>query len=403
MSNGLTAISSSICLLICLWTLPLLGQSRAELLAKRKRLSQQIAQTASLLDQTASNKSQTVEELASLQKQLEQRQELLEVLEKEQAQLAAETKERELKLAELQGQLSAFKASYKKVLVELYKTKKTSSYWGNWLSFSGWSRSYRQSIYLKELEEKRRRQALLLQKTADKEAEELAQLEKKRIEQEQLLIATKEQQLQLEEELSDKDQLLKSLKRKEGSLRQALKAKERQKKQLNRNIEAAIQAQMLAAKKKARVYEDGGSSNSYKTSSNQQFKSKKGKLPAPVSGSIIAAFGRRRHPLFEEVYLENNGVDYRTAAKASVRSIADGRVVSLFEIPGSGKAILVQHANYYSSYAHIQNAKVKAGQKVSAGQQLAEVSKDPQSGTYILHFELWEGKKKLNPQQWLRP
>jgi len=162
MSNGLTAISSSICLLICLWTLPLLGQSRAELLAKRKRLSQQIAQTASLLDQTASNKSQTVEELASLQKQLEQRQELLEVLEKEQAQLAAETKERERKLAELQGQVVAFKASYKKVLVELYKTKKTSSYWGNWLSFSGWSRSYRQSIYLKELEEKRRRQSLIL-------------------------------------------------------------------------------------------------------------------------------------------------------------------------------------------------------------------------------------------------
>ena len=119
-------------------------------------------------------------------------------------------------------------------------------------------------------------------------------------------------------------------------------------------------------------------------------------------GRIVGHYGRQAHPVFEQVITENNGVDIKTTANASVKAVHAGEVVSVFTIPGYNKAVMLKHGDYYTTYSNLGQVSVKRGQKVQGKQKLGVVSKDAKTGNYILHFELWKGKNKENPSHWLR-
>ncbi|MDQ5856533.1 MAG: M23 family metallopeptidase, partial [Actinomycetota bacterium] len=54
-------------------------------------------------------------------------------------------------------------------------------------------------------------------------------------------------------------------------------------------------------------------------------------------------------------------------------------------------------------YGHINRSLVKEGQKVRAGQKIAEVGNQGNSTGPHLHFEVWNAAgRKINPLVWLR-
>ena len=62
--------------------------------------------------------------------------------------------------------------------------------------------------------------------------------------------------------------------------------------------------------------------------------------------------------------------------------------------------LLVSHQNEYRTvYGHVSEIFVSEGDKIEAGTVLALV--DESVDGYVLHFEIWEGRDKQNPENWL--
>ena len=134
------------------------------------------------------------------------------------------------------------------------------------------------------------------------------------------------------------------------------------------------------------------------------FEKNKGKLPFPLSGSykIVAHFGRQKHPELRYVQTENSGIDIETTPGTKARAVFNGVVSRIFVTPGYNSTIIVRHGNYLTIYANLSEVYVRAGEKVSTGQNLGKIYSDSQDGNRtILTFQLWKERTKLNPELWL--
>jgi murein DD-endopeptidase MepM/ murein hydrolase activator NlpD len=84
-----------------------------------------------------------------------------------------------------------------------------------------------------------------------------------------------------------------------------------------------------------------------------------------------------------------------------VKTVFEGEVVSVFFNPSFQNAVMVKHGDYYTVYSHLKETYVKTGQKVNTGQSLGTVYTDAATQKTEIHFEVWEGKQRLNPVSWL--
>ena len=81
-----------------------------------------------------------------------------------------------------------------------------------------------------------------------------------------------------------------------------------------------------------------------------------------------------------------------------VRAAADGRVVySGSGLVGYGKLIIIKHdETWLSAYGHNSRLRVKEGQRVRAGQRIADMGRDGK-GTALLHFEIRRDGRPVDP------
>jgi septal ring factor EnvC (AmiA/AmiB activator) len=70
-------------------------------------------------------------------------------------------------------------------------------------------------------------------------------------------------------------------------------------------------------------------------------------------------------------------------------------------IPGAGKVVMVRHGEYLTVYSYLSEVYVKKGDKVSIKQPLGKLVKDSSSTDSKMHFEIWKGMTKLNPDYWI--
>jgi lipoprotein NlpD len=114
----------------------------------------------------------------------------------------------------------------------------------------------------------------------------------------------------------------------------------------------------------------------------------------PSKGKVIAKFSSKR-PV-------NKGIDITGRIGESVMAAAAGSVVySGSGLLGYGNLVIIKHnEQYLSAYAHNKRLLVKEGQKVKAGQVIAEIGS---SGTdkVKLHFEIRRQGKPVNPIKYL--
>lgn len=110
---------------------------------------------------------------------------------------------------------------------------------------------------------------------------------------------------------------------------------------------------------------------------------------APVKGKVISAFGS------ESGGKPNKGVDIEVAAGTVAKSAEAGEVVFVGELSGYGQVVAVKHENDWATvYARTVHPRVTQGQKVTKGQDLADV--DPSANK--LHFELRRKGKPMDPE-----
>ena len=133
------------------------------------------------------------------------------------------------------------------------------------------------------------------------------------------------------------------------------------------------------------------------------FEKQKGKLSIPVSSAkIIRPFGKCAHPTLSGVYVDNLGIDLRTKSQVPVRSVFPGIITEVFSIPGVGGTVIVKHGDFYTVYSgiDISSAEKEKNNKINKGQILGNTYKTV-SGTSDFSFQIWRGRQKLNPKDWI--
>lgn len=132
------------------------------------------------------------------------------------------------------------------------------------------------------------------------------------------------------------------------------------------------------------------------------FQELRGRMEKPVTGAVVREFGRFKHPEYGTVTY-NTGIDIEARPGEPVRSVGRGRIEYAGELPGYGSCIIVNHGGgYYTLYAHTSQIFVEQGQQVERGSLIAEAGSDEAGREGVLHFEIRQSKKALDPGEWIK-
>ncbi len=110
----------------------------------------------------------------------------------------------------------------------------------------------------------------------------------------------------------------------------------------------------------------------------------------PASGQVIARFVAGEQT--------RQGINIAGTAGQAVVAAADGEVVySGSGLIGYGELIIIRHSDtFLSAYGHNRRRLVDEGQRVKAGQQIAEMGRSGASRD-MLHFEIRRSGKPIDP------
>ena len=125
-----------------------------------------------------------------------------------------------------------------------------------------------------------------------------------------------------------------------------------------------------------------------------------GIFPLPCQTSTISSdYGERTHPIRGGTHF-HTGIDFATAWRSKIVSIADGTVEATGVHQEYGRYVLIKHSEFYSFYAHLSRVYVSRQQVVEKQQVIGleggeplgdDFSGDTLAGTstgHHLHFEI---------------
>jgi murein DD-endopeptidase MepM/ murein hydrolase activator NlpD len=72
-----------------------------------------------------------------------------------------------------------------------------------------------------------------------------------------------------------------------------------------------------------------------------------------------------------------------------------------FGVGSYGNYVRIDHVDYQTGYAHLQNLAVSNGREVKRGEVIGWVGSTGLSSGYHLHFEVWQDGERVNPAEWL--
>ncbi len=125
-------------------------------------------------------------------------------------------------------------------------------------------------------------------------------------------------------------------------------------------------------------------------------------LVAVPEAKITSGYGIRRDPITGAAAF-HGGIDVAAPRGSAVRALTDGEVVYTGRRGRAGNVVEVRHGDLVSTYAHVQRALVRAGQKVAAGDVLATVGSTGRSTGPHVHFQVSRDGQTIDPAAVLEP
>ncbi len=380
------------------------GQSKKELINKRKKLIKEIKETQALLKDIRKNKASTLDEYQTLKAGIDKQTELISTIK-------SEIKETELNITHTQDTIELYKANLKRfqgdyanMMRHAYRHRNANKRALFVLSAVSFNDAMRRWQYFKRYDQQRKKQIQLVGQTQKKLNKKIVNLQKTHDNKKTLLVENETQQEGLKQNLAKQKKLLTQLKSKESSTVSNLENKRVDKALLTDEIDRTIRTEMGNSQANSRNRKKGAPRKLSPIDAKKatSFRKAKGKMPRPVKGVITGRYGTYNHPTLKRVTIKNNGIDIKTYSNSAVKAIYAGQVVNVFTIPGSKKAVMVRHGNYYSVYSNLSSVKVKKGHKIKQSQTLGIVGVNAKTNQPELHLEIWKNDQHLNPTRWIK-
>ena len=385
-------------------------KSKKQLEREKKENLRKIEQTSEILKEVKKEKKVSLSQLAVLKQQarLKERsingiQQELGLIQNDIVTLQSEEEKLALNLVNIKKEYAAMvyaasKASIKNQLMFLIASETFNQF-------------LRRLQYLRFYAEARRQQANHIQQVSTNLANKKVRLSEVKKGKEVLLSAEEIEKRQLESLKEDQKQVVNQLAQKEEELKDKI---ERQKSAVLR-LEKMISNLVKAEIRKSRVVTGPPNPNEEEENVDQKmlltpegkmisksFAGNKSRLMWPVqNGFISSGFGKHEHPVLKRVYVDNLGVDISTKEGEKVRSVFDGTIGLVGQVPGmEGQIIMVRHGEYFTVYSGLKNIMVSSGDKVKAKQVLGQIVKGEETGA-VLQFQIWKNNKRMDPEDWL--
>ena len=364
---------------------------------RRARLEREIAIIDKQLAENASRSSTMLADLNLIRKKVSNRKELVAESDRQIRKFNDDIYLTQLEINKINRRIETLTDHYSRLVVSAYKNRDVRVWYMYMLASDNLGQAFRRFGYFKNLSNQMKDEA---QKS--RAAKEELELEKEKLSKmkkdAEAVKAERVKELEsLRKDETKADNVVKQLKKSRNTYQKQLNAKKKEVEALNREIEKMIAAAMGGTTGKS-------SSTRSKTVVDQklaaQFVKNKGKLPWPVEGAIVGRFGSHKHPVYNIVMPQNNGFDLAVSKGEQAKAIFDGVVRQVMVLPGYNQCVMIDHGDYFTLYCKLRNVKVKADDKVKTGDVLGTV--DTINGQTQLHFELWQGKKALNPETWLK-
>jgi len=262
------------------------------------------------------------------------------------------------------------------------------------LAAEDFNQAYKRIQFVKEYSEYRKNQIGLIKSVQEAINDKLVNLEMVKTQKESLISEKNTETKKLSGEKQQQANEITKLQAQEQDLKKKLAAKRKEIQRLDQEIRKAIERiqKQTAAK--------GITLSPAEQIVSDQFGGNKGGLPWPTeSGVVSLGFGPYKHPT--GVTLENSGIEITTQKGATVKSVFEGKVVQIINLPSGTKAVLLQHGLYFTLYSNLKEVYVVTGNQLKRKDVLGVVYTDPDDNISIVHFEIWKEFTKMNPAQWL--
>ncbi len=384
-------------LLLCLYNPRLVfASSPGEDIKKKQtqldKLRDEIEKYEVKIKENEKKEKSTLDVLSSYDKQAVLLRKLIRKLKDQEQELQRSIDETKRIIIELSGQMSFLKQNYADYVKTVYKYGRTYDL-ELLLSSKSFNELLIRSEYLKRFSEQRRK--------------DLEKIDTKRFsieeENKKLISQLEDQRNLIAEKRKEEQRLSNSMKKRKAILAEIRKNKNKYKRELERRKQDVKELEKIIAKL---IDEENLRKNktdisiSPEVSTKFGFSIKRGFLPWPVArGKIVSRFGMQQHPMLGTI-TQNTGVDISVPIGTDVRAVAEGEVSKIHWLPSYGNLIILHHnEGYRTVYAHLSEIFVNEGDKIKEGAILGK-SGDSINGS-VLHFEIYKGREKQNPEQWL--
>ncbi|MBT4217639.1 MAG: peptidoglycan DD-metalloendopeptidase family protein [Flavobacteriales bacterium] len=394
----------------------LFSQNKTKLEKEKQELEIKIKQTHSQLNKEKKKKNSALEQLELSNKKIKQHNQLLNNLEntiKVQNSSIKKVEKQTLEIEEniliKEEELTLTQNTLSNIIYQTYVWKNTYNESFFLISSDDLNQLYKRKQYLNQLALNRKNQISKIKKIR-KELERVKQKlineetellkEEKRLED---IFSNKESENKiLELEKNNNSKIVFEIKKNEQHYRNKLNEQKKEAKEIEEQIKKIIEEEIRKSREEAEKNNSGSPLTPEDLELSSNFTSNKGRLPWPLEkGIIVSSFGIQKNKAISGVETKNNGIDFSTDPGQNCRVIFDGKISRIFFIKGKGKAVLVNHGNYFTVYSGLENIVVKSGDKVISKQKIGTIITSETTKETQLHFEIWKGKETQNPVKWL--
>ncbi len=282
------------------------------------------------------------------------------------------------------------------------------------LSAKSFSQSYQRFLFIRQYADYRKQSFRQLTETKEQMSILKASVSQKLTAISISLTKINDESMRLDKELKARKANVESITLSQADLQKNIEKAQMQTKVIEEKIVAVIREEAEKArreaeeakKKKQRQSSTSKSKNTEISAHDElsdQIKENKGKLPWPVRSWVVtSAFGEHDHPLLPQIKISNNGIDMDILASNEIHPVHQGKVSRIIVMPGSGATIIIRHGDVLTVYSNLSEVFVKKDQEVNTYTNLGKVYTGVGVNNNILHFELWLGDQKQNPEIWLR-